>query len=355
MLDIGKLVQQIRLNCNISDAKYWGHYSICGLLMRYRELFRGEHSLAPWEKIPTAEISSWIDKREAAWKDLENEDLRQLIINDVAYDPFDSEAITHQLKSSGLIYGSGYGMFGKPAFFLARLVSSKEIYDYNIYYVGSELCRDLSAHPAMLQGRCIYLRLDSLRNVVWERLQELNPTHYTPVLDEIASHYDIPKGSGFMDGLVPKMDDVLRDVSELFLMHEVGEAFEDDFSDEWLEILNVGCDRHGELYVRATKDLLADTSVMGPLRMIVKQKNRVLLAFYMAFLHGIRKELFPEIKTAFEQFLMSGDWDLIERARNAGYAKANRLKEAIISLWKEQQGAENFKAALKSYITARTS
>ena len=37
MKDIDTFIKQVKLNCNVSDAKFWGYYSICGVLMRYRE------------------------------------------------------------------------------------------------------------------------------------------------------------------------------------------------------------------------------------------------------------------------------------------------------------------------------
>ena len=35
-----KLLDDIKYNCDVSDAQFWGYFSICGLLMRYRDLFR---------------------------------------------------------------------------------------------------------------------------------------------------------------------------------------------------------------------------------------------------------------------------------------------------------------------------
>jgi hypothetical protein len=35
---INTLIDDIKFNCEVSDAKYWGHFSICGLLMRLRAL-----------------------------------------------------------------------------------------------------------------------------------------------------------------------------------------------------------------------------------------------------------------------------------------------------------------------------
>ena len=51
-MDTEELIIQVKANCDIADAQSWGYYSICGLLMRLRELYRAEHCLMPWEEIP---------------------------------------------------------------------------------------------------------------------------------------------------------------------------------------------------------------------------------------------------------------------------------------------------------------
>jgi len=50
MTDIQSLACQIKHNCNISDARYWGMYSLCGLLLRLRELYKVEKGIRPWGK-----------------------------------------------------------------------------------------------------------------------------------------------------------------------------------------------------------------------------------------------------------------------------------------------------------------
>jgi hypothetical protein len=42
-----QLLKTIKLNCHISDARYWGYFSICGLLMRMLDLYRSENGLKP--------------------------------------------------------------------------------------------------------------------------------------------------------------------------------------------------------------------------------------------------------------------------------------------------------------------
>lgn len=334
-MDTTQFIQQIKVNCTISDAHFWGHYSICGLLLRLRELYRHEHSLMPWDEIPRAEISDWIASTEAQWKSLEHEPLRPLEIGDRLYDPFEVDGLNDLLSGQGLVYGGGYGRFNKPTFFLARLLGSTERGDYRIYYAGTELCRDLSASVAMLQGRCIFMRLDTLRMLLWDKLQELRSRKFGGVLKEAFSSYGIESPSLSPEDLSLKIDSLASRLSDLFVLHELGEAFEDEYADEWLSILSNNQDRATEFYLRGIKDLLADTSEKGPLKWLTNAKDIPLLNFYMVFMDGIRKEIFPEMVNAFQMFMEGREWSLIEHARVKGYEKATALRGHVLRLWRE--------------------
>ena len=65
------------------------------------------------------------------------------------------------------------------------------------------------------------------------------------------------------------------------------------------------------------------------LHFIVQEQRQASLGFYVGFLIGLRKVLFPEIITAFEAFLQTGDWSSIEDARCQGREKARRLAERM--------------------------
>jgi len=128
-----------------------------------------------------------------------------------------------------------------------------------------------------------------------------------------------------------------RDASEVFVLHEAGEAYEDEYSDDWHEILSEGCDKATELFLRGIKDVRADTSVMGPLRMLAEKKDSAGISVFAAFLDGIRKEIFPEIRDAFQRFVESGDWSVLEAARETGYHRAERLQAETVALWKKER------------------
>jgi hypothetical protein len=349
-MELSEILLQVKHNCDISDAGSWGYYSICGLLMRLRELYFHEHGLVPWESVPMEEISSWIHERETLWQKLEDEELRAIVVQDASYDPFDVDGLNALLKGSGMIYGSGYGVLGKPTFFIAGLEGTKEILDYEVFFAGRELCRDLSAAPAMLQGRCIYIRYESIRSIIWDKFQTLRAGRYRGLIEEMFLHFGIRKSDDLTGAFPGKMEEMTRAVADIFVLHEVGEAFEDDYSDEWTEILNGGFDKQSELYIRAAKDILADTSDMGPLREIMDRRDEKLLKVYIAFLDGIRKELFPEIRNAFQQFVESRDWSLIVRARHSGYERARGLRDHVLALWREKGREAGVVGAVRKYV-----
>jgi hypothetical protein len=334
-MDLKELIGQVKLNCTISDAKFWGYYSVCGLLMRMRELYLNEHSLMPWDNAPADEVSRWVSGREAQWGILEDERLREITVAGKLYDPFDAAALNLLLRDSRLVYGSGYAMFNKPTFFIADLIESRELLDYQVCFTGRELCRDLSAYAAMLQGRCIHVRYDVIKAIIFDRFQTMRSRRYGGVTEEMFRHYGIRKTDVLSRDLIGRFGDMTAAIGELFVRHEVGEAYEDERSEEWAGILLSCNDKYSELYLRGIKDLIADTSDMGPLRAIKAAGDEPLLYAYVGLLDGLRKELFPMIGNALQRFVETGEWVVIEEARERGYEKAKKWRESVLRLWND--------------------
>lgn len=92
------LKNDIKYNCDVSDAAYWGYFSICGLLLRYRDLYRSEQGLKPWADISRTDITAWIHVKEAQWPELENKAFRALTIDGKQYQAFDVETINAALE-----------------------------------------------------------------------------------------------------------------------------------------------------------------------------------------------------------------------------------------------------------------
>ena len=109
--------EDVKFNCDVSDAKYWGFFSVCGLLMRLRDLFRSESNLRPWSTIEKEKISSWIAAKESAWPALEKEEFRDLSIGGRTFDPFDVSGINTALNEEGLSTEPGTDCTRNPLFF----------------------------------------------------------------------------------------------------------------------------------------------------------------------------------------------------------------------------------------------
>ncbi len=331
-MDIKRLIGQVKRNCDIADAQAWGYYSVCGLLMRLRDLYRSERSLMPWDPIPREAMGEWIAGREQSWEAFASEALRPIEVDGEFLDPFQVDGINTALDRYGLVYGGGYALFGKPTFFLARLDRTAEIYDYRVYYAGQELCRDLSSPAAMLQGRCIFLRLDRLTALLWEKFLELKTRRFGGALSAAFSSYGVEGTEPVTPGLRERIASIAGDVANILVRHEIGEAIEDEWAEQWHGLLAAGTDKRTELYLRGIKDLLADTSPFGPLKQIIDRQETGLFGFYVILLDSIRKELFPEVVAAHQAIAESGDWSVIEEARASAYRKALRLRDCAVAL-----------------------
>ncbi|MBW2107619.1 MAG: hypothetical protein JRI36_02980, partial [Deltaproteobacteria bacterium] len=67
MDDMRRLVDQVLKNCDISDSIHAGLYTVCGLALRLRDLYKWEKQLAPWEDGASSEILGWNEQKEHTW------------------------------------------------------------------------------------------------------------------------------------------------------------------------------------------------------------------------------------------------------------------------------------------------
>lgn len=323
MFDIASITGQVKHNCNISDAKYWGYYSPCGLLLRLRDLYKFEHSLRPWEPLDHRQIKKWIEEREVLWKELEEKDFQRIEINGKRYAPFDSGKINAVLTGHGYVYSAGFGNMLKPVFVLSKLEDHFKRGRYRIYCAGRELARDLSTSPAMIQGNTVFSREETMVYFFWDKYEEMNARRGLGVLSLAFAEYGITKGRGnrrITEKLGKKIAQIAREELGTYMYHELGEASQRRIMGRWWkELLAVMPYSRAELFLRALKDIRADTCGAGMLAHIITNRKTASLYFYMALLSGFRKVLFPDIVAASEEFMRSNDWGLIEKARVEGY------------------------------------
>ena len=104
MIDIENIVQQVLHNCLISDSRYAGVYSVCGLALRLRDLYKWEMGLEPWVEKDPDEVLTWIGIKEEAWDNLAHKDFKALQILNKRFDPFDISGYVAEGDTSARIH-----------------------------------------------------------------------------------------------------------------------------------------------------------------------------------------------------------------------------------------------------------
>jgi hypothetical protein len=327
------LIEQVQRNCDISDARYAGAYSICGLALRLRHLFKWSRSLPPWEEREASEVLAWIGERESLWESLAGEEYQPIVIDGIAHDPFDSAAINGILASQGLFYGAGYAHSLKPCFLLAEIDSRGKSDDVEIFRLGREKARDLLTLPAFGQEGAVVLRREAARMDLWDRMAYITPSG-RPALGFALRALTIPQEG--MAAVRPHLDRIAAIFERMIVAHEIGELREEYFPrDIWRQILSTYPHTAAELLARSLKDLLADTGAHGQLTHIVQERDAAALGLYVAFREGVPKKIFPELTTAFESFLQSGRWEPLAAAVAAGYTVFRRRSDTLRALFDE--------------------
>jgi len=171
--------------------------------------------------------------------------------------PFDIDGINRALHADGYVYGAGYGMYLKPTFFLGRARSVAAIEGHTIHTADRELVRDLFTAPAMLREHSIFLRLEPLKALLWDKFTELRPDR-GPALTDAFGAYGITPGQPFGDDFTRRFEQMVLNYSGVLLRHELAESKE--AVPQWKELLTQAGDRNTEHFLRAVKDLVADTS-----------------------------------------------------------------------------------------------
>jgi hypothetical protein len=328
------LARQVKRNCDISDAKHWGFYSICGLLLRLRELYLSEHGLRPWHKIENRTVIAWVGEKEAVWKTLVGEEYSELEFKGTRYPPFDSASINNVLVPEKLLYGAGYGPQMKATFFLAELLRHESSGGLEIYIAGKEHARDLSNAPAMLKENVIVARLEAAEHLIWQKYEEFRTKSISGrVGDALAlafESYDISPDEQDPEKV---LGDIALPELEVFIRHELGEAVEGKrLGPLWADLLLNTPDHKSGFFLRSLKDVLADTSPEGMLMHIISRKLAGSLGFYFLFLSGYRKLLSREIETAFKKFISTNDWAEMESAVQNAYEKARAISEKLLEI-----------------------
>ncbi len=344
-MEIEAITDQVLKNCDISDSQHAGFYSICGLALRLRDLYKWEKGIDPWIEKDSSEILEWIEDKEQQWDTLTERHFEDIAIFGKTYDPFDTKKINAVLESYGVIYGCGYAYSLKPTFFLAKIEDKKEIDGHTVYILGRELARDLLTIPALSQDDCVLIRKEPAKLFFWDQILYLKKSGRL-ALKFALENYGLNEKN--LKEVQHSLEKIVTDEMGRYIYHELGEIQDTIFNRHtWREIIATFPHTPIELVARSIKDLLADTNEYGTLRFIIRERRASSLAFYVAFIDGLIKELFPEIRHAFKEFLNTRDWNVIEDAVDIGFRTAQGYAEKMSHIYQGGKQKNNIKWAEK--------
>jgi Family of unknown function (DUF6866) C-terminal domain len=169
-----------------------------------------------------------------------------------------------------------------------------------------------------------------LKALLWDKFTELRPDR-GPALTDAFRTYGITTGQPVSDDFARRIEHMVLNYAGVLLRHELAESQE--AVPQWKELITQAGDRNTEHFLRAVKDLVADTSDTGPFRSIVETRDRGALGLSVGLMDGYRRLLFPEVREAYGRFLREGAWDAIEDARRCGYSRFMSLRQKIIELF----------------------
>ena len=340
----------MRLNCQRSDAEVAGHFSLCGLLLRLRNLYKWEHGLPPWREEDSAPMLEWVSQREDLWLEIMEEGPQPLRLDGRVIDPFDSQALNELLAPCGLVYGAGRAGGLLPAFFLGRLEDRWQEDGLTVHQVGEELARDIYFLPGLRQGGAIYLRREPLAYLLWDKLADPRAS-LGRFVDLGLAGYGMER-RGLMErpswqALAPLLEGEMRAVC----WHELGEALD---AGPARPALRWALAEHPaselEHFARGVGDLLADTGPHGRLARIIAAQARGALGLYPAWLAGFPRMLFPEMDAAVLQFSRDGDWEGIEQARLWGWRRGLEAVERLAPFQADESPAEELRGRVRAQV-----
>ncbi len=306
-----RLVEVVQTNCHITDARHARNMTLCTYLLEMRELYRWEHGVALTAPLPRAAVGTWLTSREALWAAFEEAPYRPLPFEGCLVDPFDVETANRELVPSGIVYGAGIGRFGKPQFFLGALEREEWRDGVRILVSRCEYARDLSPAPAAVRDGTVYVRLESLQRLLWERAEAWERKRADGALASALNAH------GFADDPDAALRSMAAAEVETLILHELGEHRAGRMlGPDWEQMLEGFRRRRAELFARAVRDHLADCTTTLPT--LVDRDAESSLHFWFSGFDGVRRELFPRLAAAYEAWRGGDGGRALRGAINAG-------------------------------------
>lgn len=325
-------LQEIQRNCDISDARDHGIYSMCTMVLKLRNLYKWEQGMEPWQEPDSAELLEWIDAREHYWATLATEEYRPVPLAGRLLPPMEVEAINEGL-GEGLFYGAGFGRSLKTVFYVAEKREERLVDGRQVILLGRELAREMASPFAMATEGLVIIRTEPLRYFFWDQIQEMGRSCRSSWRKALETYGVLRDTTPDPARLRDRLDRMVEGELDLFIYHEVGETLATPLSTATLQtIIGHFPGSVMEFVSRAVKDLLADCHPSGLLNYLVREQRLSSLGFYLTFMDGLRQKLFPEIQAAWQELENDGEWRHIDMARERCWQRSVETADRITAV-----------------------
>ncbi len=299
------LCEVVQYNCNVADARHAGNFTMCVYLMKMREYCRWDKGYLYTDSMTKEEVGEWVVDRECLWESLQQAPFKPIEINGQLYDPFDTDAINTQLQSRGMAYSGGVGNRCTPHFFLGRLAEQKFADECQIVITSEECARDLGSPPAMTLDNKIFIRKESIRRMLWEKLQEWQWHKIKNAASRAFSFYD------FQGDLNAALDQITEVETEAIILYEQGEIKTNKLlGEQWKQMLVSISNARLEFRLRALKDFYADAVTTLPA--LFAENREASIHFYAANMNPLRKQLCPSFLDVYQAWCEQNDWQKMQ-------------------------------------------
>lgn len=333
------LCDRVQYNCNIADAKYAANYTLCIYLMKMREYYRWEQGYSYDAALPLEQVGDWVTAREDLWEQLEDTDFDPIQIDGKSFDPFDTGEINAVLKDKGMVYSGGLGLRSAPHFFLGKLETTHLHDGYEIIVSAEECARDLGAPPAMTLGNTIFIRKESIRRMLWERIQEWQWHKNAGPMAKATSFYR------FDDDLDEALQQMTEAELQAIILHEIGEIKASAvLGHQWKETLATVTTPHLEIVLRAAKDLWADA--ISTLPGLIDEQQHASIHFYAANMTAMRKQICPSFMQYYNDWCDDHDLHKLKTWVHRSQEHWHRVLSQVVQLSLQQQPA----VVIENYI-----
>jgi hypothetical protein len=204
---------------------------------------------------------------------------------------------------------------------------------FKVYVAGCEFARDLDAPPGMMLDNTIFVRTESLKRWLWEKYEEWRWNRRNEAMGRAVACYDFERDPE------AALEAMTRTETESVILHELGEArvARDSGRSPGRSLLASLMRTRAEIVARAVRDLYADC--LSTLPGLLERDDPAAIHFFFANFTGMRRKLFPELATAYQAWLETGDPTALQRVSRDGCRQWQTTARRMIELFQQHGDA----------------